>query len=56
MEVKKPYVQMPKPENDEAVTILIDLIEFFELLDRKPPPVYYAAKKYLEKQGVNIET
>lgn len=53
MEVKKPYVQMPKPDNDEAVKLLANLVEVLSYSDRKQSQAYYDAVEYLERIAIN---
>lgn len=48
------YVQMPKPDNNEAVKLLADLVESVSYSDRKKPASYNAAKEYLERKGIVI--
>lgn len=55
MEVKKPYVQMPKPDNDEAVRLLTDLVTTVRYMAPRSNGVnraYHAAKEFLVKAGV----
>lgn len=52
MEVKKPYVQMPKSDNDEAVKLLAKLVEDIEeTLPTIESPLwqtYVEVKEYLK--------
>lgn len=55
-ESKGVYVQMPKPDNDDAVKLLAELFDAVESgEDCIGCDAYYAAKEYLEKNKVLSE-